>query len=69
MGKYIKKEKKLLNLVVSKQESHNVTHKTAIKIGFNFSTKRKRFFIADTNLQVDEISRKLEANSNKPLFI
>ena len=63
-----KKEKKMLNIVISKQENHILWRKIAIKIRFQFSRKKKNFLIADTNLQVDEIKRKMEAKFNKPLF-
>ena len=53
MGKYIKR-KKNLNLVVLKQENHNLSRETAKINEFKFSsTKEKHSFIADTNLQVN----------------
>ena len=65
-GKYLKNN---LNLVVSKQENHNLRRKTAVMIGFKFSTKRKHSFFADIDLQVDQSKWKMEAKFNKPLFI
>ena len=57
------------NLVVSKPENHNLRCKTALKIAYEFCRRKKRFFIADTKLQVDQKKRKMEAKFNKPLFI
>ena len=50
-------------------ENHSLRCKTAIRIEFDFSRKRKRFFIAETKLQSGQIKRKMEAKFNKPLFI
>ena len=57
------------NLVISKPENHNLSRKTAVKIEFDFNKKKKHSFIADNKLQVDQIKRKIEAKSNKSLFI
>ena len=52
MGKFLKIKKKCnkKNLVVSKPENHNLRYKTAIKIEFEFSRKKKHSLIADTKL-------------------
>ena len=52
------KIKKLLNLVVSKPENHNMRRKTSIKNEFEFSRKNKHSFIADTKLKVDKVTKK-----------
>ena len=57
------------NLVVSKPEHHNLRRKTAIKTKIEFSRKKEHSLIADTQLQVDQIKRKMEADFNKPFFI
>ena len=69
MGKYLKIKNKLWNLVVSKPENQNWSHKTTIKTHFEFSRKKEHSLIADTKLQVDQIKRKMEAKFNKPFFI
>ena len=66
MGKYLKIKKKLLNLVVSKPEHHNLRRKTAIKTKFEFGRKKEHSLIDETKLQVDQIKRKMEAKFNKP---
>ena len=43
--------------------------KNAINNEFEFSWKKKHSFINDTNLQVDQSRRKMEAIFNKPLCI
>ena len=68
MGKYLKIKKKLWNLVVSQPEHRNLRPKTAIKTKFEFSRKKKHSLIADTNLEGDQIKRKMEAKFNKPFF-
>ena len=50
-------------------ETHNVRSKTAKRIEFEISRKKKHFFIADTKLQIDQIKRKVESNFDKPLSI
>ena len=57
------------NLVISKPENHNLRHKTAINIEFEFNRKKKQSFIADNKLQVDQIKSKIEAKFKKSLFI
>ena len=69
MGQYLKTKKKLWNLVVSKPEHSNLRSKTAIKVDFEFSRKKKQSLIADSKLQVDQIKRKMESICNKPFFI
>ena len=69
MGKYLNFFlKKLVSLVVSKPEHHNLRRKTAMKTQFEFIRKKEHFLIADTKLQVDQIKRKIEAKFNKPFF-
>ena len=53
----IPENKKILNLVVSKPEHHNLRRKTAIKTEFDFSGKKEHSLIADTKLQSDQIKR------------
>ena len=62
-------DNKILNLVVSKQENHNLRSKNAIMNGFKYGRKRKHSFFADTSLQIGQIKWKKEAKFNKPLFI
>ena len=62
--------KKLWNLVVSKPENYNLTHKTEKRLNFHSVEKRgKNSFFTNSNLQVDQIQRKIVANFNMPLFI
>ena len=68
-GQIPENKKKMLNLMVSKPENHNLRRKTAVEIEVECSRKKKPYFIADTRLQVDQINRKKEAKFNKPLFI
>ena len=68
-GQIPKNFKKLLNLVVSNPEHHNLGRKTAMKTNFEFSRKNEHSLIADTKLQTDQSKRKMEAKFNKPLFI
>ena len=63
MGKYIKVFKKMWNLVISKPANQKLRRKTAIKIEFQFNRKKKHSFNADIQLQVDQIKKKIEANS------
>ena len=53
----IPENKKMSNLVVSKPDNHKLRCKTAIKIEFEFSRKKKHSFIADTMLQFEQIKR------------
>ena len=69
MDKNLKIKKVMCNLVVSKPEQHNFRRKTAIKTKFEFSRKKEHSVNADTELQVDQIKRKMEAKFNKPFFI
>ena len=43
--------------------------KTAMKIDFKFIRKKKLSFIADTELQVDQIRRKMEAKFKAIIFL
>ena len=63
MGKYLKIKKKLWYIVVSKPEHHNLRPKTPKKTKFEFSRKKEHSLIADTKLQVEQLERKMEANS------
>ena len=54
------------NLLVSKPEHHNLRRKTAIRTKFELSRKERKkehSLIADSKLQIDQIKRKMEANS------
>ena len=63
------KIKKLWNSVVLKPENHNLTHKSTRKIKILFKRKKeKKFFVANTKLQVDKNKRNIIAKFNKPLF-
>ena len=62
-------EKKLWNLVVPKTEKHNLSSKTAIKIESEISRKKKHSFNTDNRLQVDKITRKMEAKFNKRFLL
>ena len=44
-----------------KASGHNLRHKTAKTIEFDFNRKKKHSFIADNQLQVDQRKRKIEA--------
>ena len=66
MGKDLKIKK--WKLVLSKPENYILSCKTAIKTKFKFGRK-KHSFIADIKLKVGQITRKMEADFNKSLFI
>ena len=55
----ISKNKKIGNLVVSKPETYKRL-KTAIETKFCFSRMKMDSFFADTKLQIDQITKKIE---------
>ena len=67
MGKNLKIKK--WNLVPLKPEKHILRCKTAINIKFKLNRKKKHSFIDDIKLEAGQITRKVEPDFNKPLFI
>ena len=61
--KHKKFYKKMLFLVISRPENHNLRRKNAKKIEFDFNRKKKHFFIAHNKLQVDQIKKKQRQSS------
>ena len=58
LANFKKKQKKILNLVVSKPENNNFRLKNAIHTKFQVSRMKKLSFFADTKLHVDQIKKK-----------